>query len=101
MDDVVIVSACRTAIGAFGGSLKNLNGATIASVTMREAVKRAGIDAGLINDVRYGCCLEHHDALNTARVASLMAGIPDIHGRDDQPGLYFWDGSGHFGHGHD
>jgi acetyl-CoA C-acetyltransferase len=77
MDDVVIVSACRTAIGAFGGSLKNLNGATIASVTMREAVKRAGIDAGLINDVRYGCCLEHHDALNTARVASLMAGIPE------------------------
>ena len=77
MDDVVIVSACRTAIGSFGGSLKEVNGATLASITMKEAVKRAGIDPALINDVRYGCCLEHHDALNTARVASLMAGIPD------------------------
>lgn len=77
MDDVVIVSACRTAIGSFGGSLKEVNGATLASITMKEAVNRARIDPGLINDVRYGCCLEHHDALNTARVASLMAGIPD------------------------
>ena len=39
MNDVVIVSACRTAIGSFGGSLKDVNGATIASVTMKEAVR--------------------------------------------------------------
>ena len=77
MKDVVIVSACRTAIGAFGGTLKNLNGATIASVTMKEAIKRAKIDPALIDDVRYGTCVEHHDTLNTARVAALMAGIPD------------------------
>ena len=77
MKDVVIVSACRTAIGAFGGTLRDMSGATIASVTMKEAVKRAGIDAGIIDDVRYGCCLEHHDTLNTTRVAALLAGIPD------------------------
>ena len=77
MRDVVIVSACRTAIGAFGGSLKELNGAVIASVTMKEAVKRAGIDPAIIDDVRYGTCVEHHDTLNTTRVAALMAGIPD------------------------
>jgi len=77
MKEVVIVSACRTAIGTYGGTLKNLNGATIASVTMVEAVKRAGIDPGIIDDVRYGTCLEHHDTLNTTRVAALMAGIPD------------------------
>ena len=77
MKEVVIVSACRTAIGAFGGALKNSNGAAIASVTMKEAVKRAGIDPEIIDDVRYGCCLEHHDTLNTARVGALMAGIPD------------------------
>ncbi len=77
MKDIVIVSACRTAIGEFGGTLKNLNGATIASVTMKEAVKKAGIDPTLIDDVRYGTCIEHHDSLNTARVAALMAGIPD------------------------
>ncbi len=44
MKDVVIVSACRTAIGTFGGTLRDLNGATIACVTMKEAVRRAGID---------------------------------------------------------
>ncbi len=77
MKDVVIVSACRTAIGAFGGTLKSLNGAILASVTMKEAVRRAGIDAAAIDDVRYGCCVEHHDSLNTARVAALMAGIPE------------------------
>ncbi|MEA3332956.1 MAG: acetyl-CoA C-acyltransferase, partial [Pseudomonadota bacterium] len=68
MKDVVIVSACRTAIGAFGGSLKSLNGATLAGITMKEAIKRAGIDAAMIDDVRYGCCVESSDTLNTARV---------------------------------
>jgi acetyl-CoA C-acetyltransferase len=77
MKEVVIVSGCRTAIGAFGGTLKDLNGAAIASVTMKEAIKRAGIDAGIIDDVRYGTCLEHHDTLNISRVAALIAGIPD------------------------
>ncbi len=77
MKEVVIASACRTAIGAFGGTLKSLNGATIASVTMKEAVQRAGIDPEIIDDVRYGCCLEHHDNLNVTRVGALMAGIPD------------------------
>ncbi|WDP90923.1 MAG: acetyl-CoA C-acyltransferase [Desulfobacter sp.] len=77
MKDVVIVSACRTAIGAFGGTLKDLNGAYLASITMKEAIKRAGIEPGIIDDVRYGTCVEHHDTLNTTRVAALMAGIPE------------------------
>lgn len=77
MRDVVIVSACRTAIGAFGGTLKSMNGPQLAEITMKEAVRRAGIDPAIIDDVRYGCCMEHHDNLNVARVASLMAGIPD------------------------
>lgn len=77
MKEVVIVSACRTAIGAFGGTLKNLSGAHLASITMKEAVKRANIDPAIIDDVRYGCCIESADTLNTARVAALLAGIPD------------------------
>ena len=77
MKDVVIVSACRTAIGAFGNSLKDMNGAILASITMKEAVRRANIDPALIDDVRYGCCMEHHDTLNITRVAALMAGIPE------------------------
>ncbi len=77
MKDVVIVSGCRTAIGAFGGSLRDLNGAILASITMKEAVRRAGIDPVLIDDIRYGCCMESADTLNVTRVASLMAGIPE------------------------
>ena len=77
MKDIVIVSACRTAIGAFGGTLKDSHATTLGSITMKEAVSRAGIDPALIDEVRYGCCLEPSDALNTARVSALMAGIPE------------------------
>jgi acetyl-CoA C-acetyltransferase len=77
MKDVVIVSACRTAIGAFGGTLKDMHAATMANVAMKEAMKRAGIEPQMIDDVRFGCCMEPADALNVARVGALMAGIPD------------------------
>jgi len=77
MKDVVIVSACRTAIGRFGGTLKDISLASLGSVVMKEAVQRAGIDPGLIDDVRFGCCREPSNSLNTARVAALMAGIPE------------------------
>ena len=40
MREIVIVSACRTAIGAFGGTLQDMNGATIASTAMQAAVQR-------------------------------------------------------------
>jgi len=77
MKEVVIVSACRTAIGSFGGSLKDIHAYKIASAAMKEAVKRAGIAPALINDVRFGSCLEPYNALNVARVAALDAGIPE------------------------
>jgi len=77
MKEVVIVSACRTAIGAFGGTLKDSHAATIASVTMKAAVERAGIDPAEIDDIRYGCCLEPEDSMNVTRVGALLAGIPD------------------------
>ncbi len=77
MKDVVIVSACRTAIGTFGGTLKDMNAAQLATVVMKEAINRAGIKASMIDDVRFGCCLEPVDALNVSRVAALMAEIPE------------------------
>ncbi|HOD34271.1 MAG TPA: thiolase family protein [Syntrophales bacterium] len=76
MKEVVIVSACRTAIGSFGGSLKDLHVYKIGSAAMKEAIKRAGISPELINDVRFGCCLEPYNALNIARVAAIDAGVP-------------------------
>jgi acetyl-CoA C-acetyltransferase len=75
--DVVIVSACRTAIGAFGGSLRDTHAALIGNIAMQAAIKRAGIDPQIIDDVRFGCCMEPADACNAARVSALLAGIPE------------------------
>jgi len=75
--DVVIVSACRTAIGTFGGTLKNSNAVEIGSTVMKEAINRAGIDSVELDDVRFGCVMEPADACNVARVSALVAGIPD------------------------
>jgi acetyl-CoA C-acetyltransferase len=77
MKEVVIVSACRSAIGTFGGSLRDMIAPKFGSIVMKAAINRAGIDPGLLDDVRMGSCMEHADNLNVARVAALMAGIPD------------------------
>jgi acetyl-CoA C-acetyltransferase len=75
--DVVIVSGCRTPIGVFGGALKEMHAARIAAVPMKEAINRAGISPEIIDDVRFGCCLNPTDAMNVTRIGALMAGIPD------------------------
>jgi len=77
MTEVVIVSACRTAIGTFGGTLRDMHGATISSVPMKAAIERAGISPNSIQDVRFGCCLNPTDAMNVTRIGALMAGIPN------------------------
>ncbi len=77
MKNVVIVSACRSAIGTFGGTLKDVIAPKFGSIVMKEAINRAGIEPGLIDDIRFGSCMEHADNLNVARVAALMAGIPE------------------------
>ncbi|MEN6487522.1 MAG: acetyl-CoA C-acyltransferase [Smithella sp.] len=75
--DVVIVSACRSAVGSYGGSLKDLNAAALGAVVFKDAVKRAGIDPVLIDDVRCGCVFDDKIYNNIGRVVSLMAGIPE------------------------
>ena len=77
MKEVVIVSACRTAIGTFGGSLRDVHAAHLAAAVMKAAVERAAIAPDMLDDVRFGCCMEPSDTLNVARVAALLAGIPD------------------------
>ena len=77
MREVVIISACRTAIGAFGGTLKDIHGADLAAAVMKNVVDRAGIDSAIIDDIRFGCCMEPVDSLNVTRVGALLAGIPD------------------------
>ena len=74
--DVVIVGACRTPIGKFGGSLKDLRAHQLAGIVMEEALRRAGTDKGLLDEVIAGECLQCPDEANTARVAALSIGIP-------------------------
>ncbi|TFH00435.1 MAG: acetyl-CoA C-acyltransferase, partial [Candidatus Thorarchaeota archaeon] len=76
MTDIVIVSACRSPIGAFGGSLKDLQAPELAAQVIKAAIDRAGIDPAILGDVRFGNCLEPPKALNIARVSALLAGIP-------------------------
>jgi acetyl-CoA C-acetyltransferase len=76
MDEVVIVSACRTAIGAFGGALRDMPAYGVAAVTIREAIRRAGIEPGEVDDVRLGSCFEPYDTKSVARSAAIEAGIP-------------------------
>lgn len=73
----MVASACRTAIGAFGGTLKDTSAVHLAGVVMNEAVSRAGVDPGRVDDIRFGCVFEPIDACNVARVAALAAGLPD------------------------
>jgi acetyl-CoA C-acetyltransferase len=76
MTDIVVVSACRSPIGTFGGSLKDIQAPELAAQVIKGAVDKAGIDPATIGDLRFGNCLEPPKALNIARVSALLAGIP-------------------------
>ncbi|MBI5446390.1 MAG: acetyl-CoA C-acyltransferase, partial [Deltaproteobacteria bacterium] len=73
---VVIVSACRTAIGRFGGSLKDLRAHQLAGIVLEEAVRRSGLRKDQLDEVIVGDCLQGIDEANTARTAALSIGIP-------------------------
>ncbi|MEO4053296.1 acetyl-CoA C-acetyltransferase [Solibacillus sp. CAU 1738] len=73
--EVVIVSAVRTAIGAFQGSLKDIPAPVLGGIVIKEAVKRAGISADLVDEVIMGNVLAAGLGQNPARQASLKAGL--------------------------
>ena len=76
MKNAVIVSAVRTAIGSFGGSLKNVPASTLGATVIREAIKRAGIAPEQVDEVIFGNVLTAGQGQNTARQASVNAGVP-------------------------
>jgi acetyl-CoA C-acetyltransferase len=76
MDQAVILSACRTPIGSFGGALKDLSAADLGAIVIREAISRAGINAAEIGDVIMGCVLQAGAGMNVARQAAIKAGVP-------------------------
>src|SRR5687768_11046786 len=76
MDTAVILSACRTPIGSFGGALKDLSASDLGAIVIREAIARARIDAAELGDVIMGCVLQAGAGMNVARQAALKAGVP-------------------------
>ena len=77
MKNVVIVEACRTAVGKFGGSLQPLSAADLAVSVMKAALERSGVEASAIDEVDFGQCRQSSDHSNIARFAALKAGIPE------------------------
>ena len=76
MDEAVILSACRTPIGSFGGAFKDLSAVDLGAAVIREAIARAGIAAKDVGDVMMGCVLQAGAGMNVARQAALKAGVP-------------------------
>ena len=76
MGEIVIASACRTAIGTFGGTLKDVPAAELGAIVVKEAVKRAGIKSEMVDEVIFGNVLQAGLGQNIARQVTLKAGLP-------------------------
>ena len=76
MEHAVLLSACRTPIGSFGGALKDLSAADLGAVVVKEAVCRAGVSPSEVGDVTLGCVLQAGAGMNVARQAAIKAGLP-------------------------
>jgi acetyl-CoA C-acetyltransferase len=75
-DDIVIVSAARTPVGAFNGALSGLPAHELGKVAIQEALKRAGVEGSRVSEVIMGQILTAGQGQNPARQASIAAGIP-------------------------
>jgi len=74
--DAVIVSACRTAIGKFMGSLSTMPAPQLGAIAIRESIRRAGIDPALVDEVLMGCVVPNGMGQAPARQAAVHGGIP-------------------------
>ncbi len=76
MKDLYIVNCCRTAIGSFGGSLKNTPAAELGGIVAKEALNRAGLKPEQVDEVMFGCILTAGQGQNVARQVAIKAGVP-------------------------
>ena len=77
MRDVVIVEACRTAVGSFGGTIKDIPPEELARVVVQGLLDRSKIDPKKIDEVILGHCRQSSDNPNIARIVALRCGIPE------------------------
>lgn len=77
MKEIVIASACRTAIGRFGETLAKVPVVQLGKTVIEQAVKRAGISPSDVDEVLMGCVLQAAQGQNVARQSAVLAGLPD------------------------
>jgi len=75
LNDIVVIAACRTAMGKFGGTLKNIPSWDLGAVAVREAMRRATLQGNQIDDVILGSCRQAGNGPNPARSASVRGGV--------------------------
>src|SRR3954463_6429634 len=75
-EPAVILSACRTPIGSFGGALKDFSAADLGAIVIKEAIRRADVKPIDLGDVIMGCVLQAGAGMNVARQAAIKAGVP-------------------------
>jgi acetyl-CoA C-acetyltransferase len=76
LSDIIAISACRTPMGSFGGTLKDMPAYDIGAVAVKAAVERANLKPDQIQDVILGSCRQAGNGPNPARTASVRGGIP-------------------------
>jgi len=76
MKDIYVVNCCRTAVGSFGGALKDVPAADMGAIVIKEVLNRANVKPENVDEVMFGCILTAGLGQNVARQASLKAGIP-------------------------
>jgi len=77
MKEVVIVSAARTPVGSFGGTLKDTTAAVLGSIAVKAALERASVKADMVDELVFGCVLQGGLGQNIARQVSIASGIPN------------------------
>ena len=76
MRDVYVISSCRTAVGSFGGSLKDVPAAELGSIVIAEALKRGNVKGEWLDEVMFGNVLSAAQGQNVARQCMVKAGVP-------------------------
>ena len=76
MKDLYVVNCCRTAVGSFGGSLKNTPASDLGAIVVKEALKRADVAPENVDELMFGCILTAGLGQNVARQVGVKAGLP-------------------------
>ena len=76
MREIYLVNCCRTAIGTFGGSLKDVPAVDLGAAVIGDVLRRGGVQPAQVDEVMFGCVLTAALGQNAARQAAIKAGIP-------------------------